>query len=399
MTGVTVGGLLPHAYPPGSAVLTSPAEAAASGDLDALMRDPEFLLAWPPEQILRHRHTLVTAEGVAAAAALDGAAQREADDRRWWLHVWARRTGATALAEALAGSATDRPWRVRAGFWSTGAHRRMDGLATPINALTVLPGPGGRPLVAGAGDRVVRVWDPDTGGQVGPVMTGHKFMIYALVALPRTDGSALIVSGGDDRTVRVWDPETGAQIGAELTGHVGSVRSVAVLPTRIVSGGEDGSVRLWDLETGAQIGPALTDHGRAVRSVAVLPRADGRSLIVAGGNHGTLGFWDPETGTEVGPEHPGHTGYVWSVTVTTSRDGRPLIASGGGGDVWVWDPETGEPVGPAMRANARFLAALSGVDGRPLIATAYDMLQLWDPETGAEDVQPRDERSGGPAPP
>ena len=47
-----------------------------------------------------------------------------------------------------------------------------------------------------------------------------------------------IVSGSVDNTVRIWDADTGQQIGAPLTGHTEPVAAVAFSPDgrRIVSG-------------------------------------------------------------------------------------------------------------------------------------------------------------------
>ncbi|CDF32724.1 WD40-repeat containing protein [Chondrus crispus] len=60
------------------------------------------------------------------------------------------------------------------------------------------------------------------------------------------------ISGSSDKSVRVWDVETGAQVGDALVGHTGYVFSVAISVDgrRVVSASDDKSVRVWDVERG-----------------------------------------------------------------------------------------------------------------------------------------------------
>ena len=57
----------------------------------------------------------------------------------------------------------------------------------------------------------------------------------------------LLASGGVDRTVRLWNVDTGQQIGAALTGHNSSIASVAFTADgrRVVSASGDATARIW----------------------------------------------------------------------------------------------------------------------------------------------------------
>ncbi|KIM58957.1 hypothetical protein SCLCIDRAFT_127030 [Scleroderma citrinum Foug A] len=108
--------------------------------------------------------------------------------------------------------------------------------------------PDGKRIVSGSSDKSVRVWDADTGVQIGSPLQGHTDWVMSVGFSP--DGTR-IVSGSEDKTVRVWDANKGLQIGSPLQGHTDLVRSVEFSPdgTRLVSGSDDKTVRIWDSGT------------------------------------------------------------------------------------------------------------------------------------------------------
>eukprot|EP00741_Cyanophora_paradoxa_P012951 tig00020660_g12507.t1 len=94
----------------------------------------------------------------------------------------------------------------------------------------------------------------------------HKDVVTAVAWTP--DGKR-IVSGSCDKLVRVWDAESGELL-LPLEGHEGQVTSVAVSADgkRIVSGSSDETVRVWDAESGAEL-LLLEGHTDEVTSVAL----------------------------------------------------------------------------------------------------------------------------------
>ncbi|MGI5214945.1 hypothetical protein [Plantactinospora sp. CA-290183] len=375
--------------------LMLPAHAAAAGLLDPLMTDPVFMLASPPDQILRHRHTLTAADAIAAARALEMAtnewATRPDDDPRWWLHVWARRIRATPLAENLAEQAPHWPCTVQAGFWTGTTHRTLTCDSNDVSAVAALPRPDGRTLIiSGSSDGTVRVWDPDSGTQMHE-LTGHSAAVSAVAALPRPDGRTLVISGDDEGRVRVWDPDSGTQI-HRLTGHAKWVLAVAALPrpdgrTLIISGDYEGTVRVWDPDSGTQI-HKLTSH-RWVSALVVLPRPDGRTLIISGDNRGTVWVWDSDSGTQI-HRLIGHTRRVSALVALPRPDGTTLIVSGGDGTVRVWDPDSGRQIHrlTGHTAAVRSVAVMPRPGGASLIVSGGGQsdgtVRVWDPDSGTQ---------------
>ncbi|MER6398316.1 TIR domain-containing protein [Kitasatospora sp. NPDC001603] len=92
-------------------------------------------------------------------------------------------------------------------------------------------------------------WDGDAvvwaDGGIRHRLTGHAGRLWTASVHPRRP---LLATAGDDRVVRLWDPRTGQDLG-RLRGHTGRILAVTFSPdgSLLASGGEDGTVRLWDV--------------------------------------------------------------------------------------------------------------------------------------------------------
>jgi WD40 repeat protein len=139
----------------------------------------------------------------------------------------------------------------------------LRGPAGPVRSLCMLTYPGGRSLLAAAGDdAAIWTWDLSScGTQAAGRMTGHAGRIWSLAVVP--GDSPRLASAGADRTVRVWDPAAVRALGRPLAGHADQVRAVTAVVAgdgAVVAGdgavvlasrGHDGTVRLWEPATGA----------------------------------------------------------------------------------------------------------------------------------------------------
>ncbi|AOP45759.1 SUKH-4 family immunity protein [Streptomyces lydicus] len=193
------GGFAPDRDDPVGTYLTHalPLHALHAGRLDDVQRDGEVLAHLDQVALLDaatcaspHALDRRTPAGDAANLWLSGV--DSLPQRTWaaWLHLMSTVRGATGIADGIARSGLDLPWKVRWAHWRPPggwdlAHLEpgpqlalsdvtdevtKDATEDPIQDDTGgVPGAAGRRVVAGQGawDRRVRIWDAATGEQLG----------------------------------------------------------------------------------------------------------------------------------------------------------------------------------------------------------------------------------------
>jgi WD40 repeat protein len=240
--------------------------------------------------------------------------------------------------------------------------------------------PDGALLVAGCGDRRIRVFDPSSGALVRD-WRAHRSHVQEIAVSPDGD---LIASASGDKLVKIWTLE--GQLVKELEGHTSRVTCVAWDPSgaRLASGSRDRTVRTWDVATGAAE-RVITGHRVAVGAVAFGPAgallastaldiATGR-LSGGPGEDSPVLVWDANTGERVA-ELRGHTDGIPSVDF--APDGR-LVTASLDGTVRVWDPESGDAT--VLLGHREWVTCASfSPDGQLVVSGAQDLtVRLWDP--------------------
>ncbi|KJA17515.1 hypothetical protein HYPSUDRAFT_124978, partial [Hypholoma sublateritium FD-334 SS-4] len=256
------------------------------------------------------------------------------------------------------------------------------------NVTSVALSTDGRQIASGSSDKTVRIWDLETGKQVGEPFRGHTDYVYLQYSVAFSPDGRRVVSGSGDETLRIWDLETGKQIGEPWKGHTSLVMSVAFSPDGkcVVSGSWDNTVRIWNSETGTQVGEPLQGHTFWVMSVAFSP--DGKR-IASGSMDDTVQVWDSETGTQVGEPLQGHTRLVFSAAF--SPDGKHIASGSRDVTVRIWDSETGKQVGEPFRGHTDWVWSVGfSPDGKHIVSGSNDKttVRLWDLETGRQVGEP-----------
>jgi WD40 repeat protein len=94
-------------------------------------------------------------------------------------------------------------------------------------------------IVAGV-DPVIRSYDMISGDC--KLFSGHKGWVYSLFVY-----KGLLYSGGDDKVVRVWDLESGLCV-EELNAHRNGVTSICICNKQLWTGSFDHYVVCYDYE-------------------------------------------------------------------------------------------------------------------------------------------------------
>ncbi|KIJ58239.1 hypothetical protein HYDPIDRAFT_44559 [Hydnomerulius pinastri MD-312] len=195
-------------------------------------------------------------------------------------------------------------------------------------------------LVTGSRDGGVRVWNRETGAQIGDQLEGHTKAVRAVDVSP--DGR-IIASSSSDSTVRIWDAE--AEL-LRILVHEDDVNSLHISPDskRVTSGSDDG-MRVWDIETGELAFKPIKCDGIA-GCVRYSPSGDRIASVAA-----SIQIWNADTAEHILSIEEFVFPLAWSL------DGEQII-SGGDEDIIIWDSSTGEQI-RTWEAHGSWITSLS----------------------------------------
>ena len=235
--------------------------------------------------------------------------------------------------------------------------------------------PDGKRIVSASNDETIRIWDVQTGRQIGEPLRGHTG--YVKYASFSPDGERIVSASSWDNTVRIWNAQTGRQIDF----YKGNFASFSPDGRFIVSASGDRTIRIWDIWSGNQIGESLKGHSDYVKSASFSP--DGKCIVSASGDK-TIRIWDVQTGRQIGEPLRGHTNSVNYASF--SSDGKCIVSASDDKTIRIWDVQTGRQIGEPLcgHANSVNYASFSP-DGKRIVSASRDeTVRIWDVQTGRQ---------------
>ena len=215
-------------------------------------------------------------------------------------------------------------------------------------------------------DRMVRVWDRDTGQLLREHDVGGERLSYS------ADGDRIVVGNGEG-SVTLIDADTLEPVAAPVRlGH-------GVL--RIFTGPDNRTAIALTDEPGIALVDTvdrrvLHEHGIEYDPISAAFSPDGERVAVAT-NTGEVGVVDVATGDWVRPPAVGHRATV--ITVAYAPDGNTLVSAGFDGRVTLWDGHTGAALGTIVVSQNVATGARFAPDGHTVVIASTDgTVARWD---------------------
>lgn len=240
-------------------------------------------------------------------------------------------------------------------------------MTTKGGAGSIAYSPDSSQLVSGSDDRVVSVWEVES-GLVVRKLHGHDDWVSCVSFSP--DG-LFIASGSVDHTVWVWSGDTGSPV-RRLVGHTDRVWSVSFSSmNQVISGSDDRTIRMWNIADGSYT--IFEGHHKTVRCVRFAPQD---KYIASASDDHRVGIWDPNEKGGRPRWLRGHSDCVYSVAFLES--GRRLASCSGDKTVRVWDIEN-ETALWVLKGHVDRVWTVTA-SGNGWIATGSDdrTIRLWD---------------------
>jgi WD40 repeat protein len=233
--------------------------------------------------------------------------------------------------------------------------------------------PGGRHILTCSVDSSLRLWDSETGTQIGKNWRDEEDNAGVRVMVLSSNGKT-VASGHYGGKVKLWNVETRKVI-AKWEGHTHLVGALCWSGDgkQVLSGSWDGTARVWDVKSGKTVLAIETGHDW-VNAVVYSP--DATKIATGGRVENALKIWDAKTGELFKTLKQDQQ--VWSLAWTS--DGKKLIS--GTRSIRIFDTTSWQQIA-VLEGHTSFVNAICLSRNERFLASASvdQTARLWNLDT------------------
>ena len=288
-------------------------------------------------------------------------------------------------------------------LWDTTTGEPLATLTGHVNGITALAfSADGTTLASASADGAIRFWQTGTGAPLSSHITGHTESVRAATFF---DESSTLVSVAFNGEITFWHPKTPQKSTVHTAGHQDWLATLAFSPdgTKLASVRAWGSVifrpsfnralwsagssiRLTDVSTGIELA-ILTD----IKTPSRLTFSPDGKTVAFDSEGKKIHLWNTETGDELNISLIDWEADIHNMPHVTALEFSPdsaTLASGTNqGGIQTWNVATGKALAVFAKSIAQenhehILALCFSPDGTLLATASYDLIRIWDVDTG-----------------
>jgi pre-mRNA-processing factor 17 len=222
--------------------------------------------------------------------------------------------------------------------------------------------PDGRKFATAAYDKVIKLWDTETGAVLGSFGQGQ--MAYTVRCHPDPGEPHVLMAGMQNKKILQFDVRTGDVV-QEYDYHLAAVNSITFIDEnrRFISTSDDKSIRVWEFGIPVQVKYIADPSMHAISTAAVTP--NGKWWLGQSADNQIVTYSANDRVKQNRKKvFKGHVGAGYACQVGVSHDERYVFSGDGEGKLFIWDWK-----------STKIVRSLKAHEGGPCVGAEWHPLE------------------------